>query len=141
MEEINWGMIIVQSLCVWFAYKLGQVSIIHKIGRDLQEEMKKKGLKVDRDDEGNISISREETVLKVERVDSQYFAYAIDGQFLAQATDFRSLFQNLKERYPGKSFRIDRYQAEFTDEEASRMVKSIFEVFGDKEQKDGQRGN
>ena len=139
MEELNWGMIIVQALCVWFAYKLGQVSIIHQIGRDLQEEIKKKGLRVDRDEEGNISISREETLLRLERVDSQYFAYANDGQFLAQGTDFRGLFETLKQRYPDKNFRIDRYQAEFTEEEAGRMIKSIFEVFGNGEKTDGER--
>lgn len=139
MEEINWASIIVQVLCLWFMYKLGQASIIHRIGKDLEEEMKKKGLAVDRDEDGKIFIKKEETSLKIERVDSQYFAYASDGQFLAQGTDFRGLFESLKQRYPGKNFRLENYQAQFTEEEAGRMVKSIFEVFGDGEKKNGER--
>lgn len=137
MEEINWGAIIVQALIFWLVYKLGQISIIHKIGKDLSEAIKERGLKLERDDEGNISISKEPTPLKIERVDSQYFAYTTAGEFLAQGSDFRGLFENIKNRYPNKSFRLDKYQAELTEEETGKLVKSIFDVFGDGEKKHG----
>lgn len=139
MEEINWSGIIVQALMFWAVYKLGQISIIHKIGKDLAEAIEKRGLKIERDDDGNISISKEPTPLKIERVESQYFAYTMSGEFLAQGSDFRGLFENIKNRYPNQNFRLDKYQADLTEEETGKLVKSIFDVFGDGEKKDGER--
>lgn len=139
MEEFNWGAFLVQALAFWVVYKLGQISMMTKIGKDIMKEMEKKGLSFERDEEGNLSIRKETTPLKIERVDSQYFAYTTAGQFMAQGTDFRGLFESIKSRYPNQNFKIEKYQSDLSEEEAGRMIKSIFEVFGDKEQKDGER--
>lgn len=73
-----------------------------------------------------------ETVIDVEREQGQYYAYATTGEFLAQGQDFRSMFETIKNRFPGRSFRINKYNAKLTEEETGRMVSAIFETFGDK---------
>jgi len=138
VEEINWGAIIVQTLCFWIMFKLGQASIIHRLGKDLEKLMEDRGIELEKDEDGVLSIKKKETLLKIERVDSQYFAYTTAGQFLAQGTDFRGLFESIKERYPDQNFKLEDYRAQFTEEESTKLVSSIFEVFGNKEHKDGE---
>ncbi len=136
VEELNWGAIIVQALAFWFVYKLGQASMLKQLGEGLKDEIEKQGLQIERDEDGNISLKREETLMEIERIGTLYYAYAKDGQFLAQGPDFRELLESIKKQYPGRSFRLDKYQANLTEEETGRMIKSIFEVFGDKEKAD-----
>lgn len=73
-----------------------------------------------------------ETVIDVEREQGQYYAYATTGEFLAQGPDFKAMFETIKCRFPGRSFRINKYNAKLTEEETGRMVSAIFETFGDK---------
>lgn len=141
MEELNWGMIITQALLFWLAYKIGQISIIHRIGKDLAEELDKKGLLVEKDGLGNISITKEECLLEIERVQSWYYAYSKQGEFLGQAQDFRDLMEIIKKNHPGRNFKVEKYQPNLTEEETGRLIKSIFDVFGNKEMKDGERRN
>ena len=139
MEEINWGLIITQALFFWFAYKLGQISIIKRIGKDLTEEITKRGLEIEHDEEGKISIKKKEIVLEIERIGTAYYAYSTEGQFLAQGADFRGLMETIKKQHPGKNFRVEKYQPNLTEEETGKLVKSIFDVFGDRETNDDKR--
>jgi hypothetical protein len=82
----------------------------------------------DSDDDEPVSKT-DEILLDIQREQGNYYAYSSQGQFLAQGADFRSMFQSIKDRYPNKQFRIDKYQPNLTEEETGRLVKSVFEVF------------
>lgn len=73
-----------------------------------------------------------ETVIDVEREQGQYYAYATSGEFLAQGPDFKAMFDSIKRRFPGRSFRINKYNPKLTEEETGRLIKAVFETFGDK---------
>jgi len=72
-----------------------------------------------------------ETVIDVEREQGQYYAYAATGEFLAQGQNFRDMFNTIKKRFPGRSFRINKYNPKLTEEETQKLIKSVFETFGD----------
>ena len=140
MENIDWGAFILQGIVCWFFFKLGQASIIRAISKDLLDSLKEKGIEVSRDENGDIAFSKnvKETVLEIERVESQYLAYSTEGQFMGQGTDFKGLFQELKRRFPDQSFRIEKEQKNLTDKEVGEMVNTIFEVFGERAQKNAR---
>jgi hypothetical protein len=73
-----------------------------------------------------------ETVIDIDREGGQYYAYASTGEFLAQAQDFRAMFELIKKRFPGRTFRINKYNAKLTEEETQRMIRAVFESFGEK---------
>lgn len=72
-----------------------------------------------------------ETVIDIDRQQGQYYAYASSGEFLAQGEDFKTMFERIKSRFPGRSFRINKYNAKLTDDETQRMVRAVFESFGE----------
>lgn len=82
-----------------------------------------------------------ETVIDMEREQGQYYAYATTGEFLAQGQDFRAVFETIKKRFPNRSFRVNRVNAKLTEEETERMIKSIFETFGDQAQEQSNQKN
>jgi hypothetical protein len=137
MENIDLVGLILQVVAYWFFYKLGQASIIKAISKDLLESLKAKGIDVGRDAEGNIEFKQnlEQTVIEIERVESQYFAYSDQGEFMGQGGDFKILFEGLKKRFPDKNFRIDKDQKNLTEQEVGEMIRTIFEVFGERAQK------
>lgn len=140
MENIDWGAVLIQTCVCWFFYKLGQASIIRAITRDLVNLLAEKGIELERNDDGTLNVKKQEseTEIDIERVDSQYFAYSTEGEFVAQGNDFKGLFETMKARFPGRGFRINKNQNNLSEEELGQMIKSIFEVFGDKEQSNGQ---
>lgn len=140
MENIDWGAILIQAVTCWFFFKLGQASIIRAITKDLLKALEDKGIDIERNEDGSLQVKQHETVIDIQRVDSQYFAYSTEGEFVAQGSDFKKLFETMKSRFPNRGFRINKNQETLTEEEVSVMVKTIFEVFGDKEQADGKRG-
>jgi hypothetical protein len=137
MENIDLVGLILQVVAYWFFYKLGQASIIKAISKDLLESLKAKGIDVGRDAEGNIEFKQnlEQTVIEIERVESQYFAYSDQGEFMGQGGDFKILFESLKKRFPDRNFRIDKDQKNLTEQEVGEMIRTIFEVFGERAQK------
>lgn len=139
MENIDWTSILIQVGLCWFCYRLGQAAVIRAITRDLLEALSKKGLSVGQDENGAVHIQKDEIVLDVERVESQYFAYKDNGEFVAQGADFKSLFATIQHRFPNQDFRINKNPDKLSEEEIGQMIKTIFEVYGDKEQSDGQR--
>jgi hypothetical protein len=74
-------------------------------------------------------ITGDQILLNIERVSGVYYAYGTNGEFLAQGPDFRTMFQTIKDRFPNKDFRIDKYQPNLTEDETVKLVKSVFEVF------------
>lgn len=72
-----------------------------------------------------------ETVIDIDRQDSVYYAYSSQGEFLAQAQDFRTMFDLIKKRFPGRSFRINKYNAKLTEEETQGLIRAVFESFGE----------
>lgn len=143
MENVDWVSFILQGVVCWFFYKLGQASIIRAISKDLLKSLSEKGIEVSRDENGDIAFTKtaEETVIEIEKVGAQYLAYSTEGQFMGQGTDFKVLFQGLKSRFPEQNFRIDKQQKNLTDQEVGEMVHSIFEVFGERAQKNAGSQN
>jgi hypothetical protein len=130
--DFDIGDIILAVVALWAAYRVGQLSVILPLARMVKEEIEDGTLPADFLDD--VSEETAEEVLRLERVDAQYFAYAdSSGKFLAQGTDFLSVFQSIKDRFPGQSFRVNRTQTGFSEEEVGSMVQSIFKVFGDKD--------
>ena len=80
-----------------------------------------------------------ETVIDIDREEGQYYAYASSGEFLAQGPDFRTMFERIKSRFPGRSFRINKYNAKLTDAETERMIKAVFESFGQEAPEDSTK--
>ena len=127
------GDVILAVAALWGAYRVGQLSIVLPMSRLVKEAIEDGRLdpKILEDDEQDAELDE---VLRFERVGQQYFAYAVStGHFLAQGPDFLSLFQTIKDRFPGKSFRVNKKQEDFTEEEVGSMIQGIFQVFGDKD--------
>jgi hypothetical protein len=130
--DFNIGDIILAVAALWAAYRAGQLSVILPLARIVKEEIEDGTLPANFLDD--LSEETSEEVLRLERVDAQYFAYAdSSGKFLAQGQDFLSVFQSIKDRFPGQRFRVNRTQTGFSEEEVGSMVQSIFKVFGDKD--------
>jgi hypothetical protein len=121
---------------VWFSYKLGQASVLWPIKKILQQMAESQGKTLEQLLEEELTDQSQpktqETRLEIERVDGRYFAYAEGGEFLAQGQDFRGLMETMKQRFPNRDFRINKYQPQLTEEETGRLVASIFQVYGDK---------
>jgi hypothetical protein len=130
--EFSIGDIVLAMAALWAAYRVGQLSIILPLARMVKEEIEDGTLPANFLDDTSEETAEE--VLRFERVGAQYFAYADStGKFLAQGTDFLTVFQSIKDRFPGQSFRVSRKQDGFSEEEVGSMVQSIFQVFGDKD--------
>lgn len=131
--------IVIQTLLFFAVFKLGQWSIIWPMRSALRKIAAKNGIDLDRllrehvenldqTPESNTSTERE---MEIERVGSVYYAYASDGEFLAQGADFRTMFDVIKQRFPGENFRISDYRSKFTEAEADRLIASLREAFED----------
>lgn len=129
---------LIQIALFFVAFKLGQWSILVPMKLALAKLAKEKGIDLEklleelRSEQEDVEpeSTKQEEFLNIERVDGIYFAYGDQGRFLAQGTDFRSMFENVKQRFPGQNFRINNYNANLTEEEAGRLVKAVFETFG-----------
>jgi hypothetical protein len=131
--EVSIGDIILAVAALWAAYKAGQLSIILPVTRMIKKEIED-GTLDPSFLEDDVEPADAEELLRFERVSGQYYAYAeSSGKFLAQGPNFMALFQTIKDRFPGQNFRVNKLQAELSDEEVGTMVQSIFKVFGDKD--------
>ena len=139
MENIDWTSVLIQVGLCWFCYRLGQASVIRVLTKELLETLHKQGLSIDQDDNGLVHIQKNEIVIDIERVESQYFVYKDTGEFVAQGPDFKSLFDTIKSRFPDQDFRINKNTRNLSEEENAQLMKTIFEVYGNKENTDGQR--
>lgn len=142
---MDWLSFLIQVALFYLVFKLGQWSVLLPMRLALEKLAREKGIDLQRvfeelkqdiakeEDEAETTPVQKHTAeeeMNIERVEGIYYAYGADGRFLAQGTDFRTMFENIKNRFPGQNFRIRDYQAQFTEEEAGRLLKSVFEVFG-----------
>jgi len=131
---------LIQVALFYAVFKLGQWSILVPMRLTIAKLAKEKGINLEKMlealrseqvEEAETELSKQQESLNIERVNGVYFAYGDQGRFLAQGTDFRSMFENVKQRFPGQNFRINNYSLNLTDEEAGRLVKAVFETFGE----------
>jgi hypothetical protein len=139
VENIDWTSILIQVALCWFFFRLGQASMLKSIAKDLVENLKDKGIELDIDQDGDLVVKKESTILVIERVGVMYYAYAESGEFIAQGVDFTALFTSIKSRFPNQSFKIDKDQKTLSEDEVKQMTTSVFQIFGEKDN-DGQRG-
>lgn len=123
------------AFLIWMAFKLGQASILTILKEDIRRRIVSGELDVKEHIREILEIPPEECHFDVERFDGHYYAYAVDGEFLAQGPDFKTMFQTIKQRFPNRSFRINKLQTELTEEEQGRMVKAILDTFGAQNEK------
>ena len=103
-------------------YKAGQWSVVIPIVRGIRREIDAGRLVLD-DDEDDL----EEMKIRLERHDNVYYAYALDGGFLAQGRSFNELFDSFQARYPLQSFKIQK-NTDLSDTERSQMISALEEM-------------
>jgi hypothetical protein len=113
-----WELVSLVALC-YAAYKAGQWSVVIPIVRGIRREIDA-GRLVLEDDEDDL----EEMKIRLERHDSVYYAYALDGGFLAQGRSFTELFDSFQARYPLQSFKIQK-NTDLSDAERSQMISAL----------------
>jgi hypothetical protein len=116
-----WELVGLVVLC-YAAYKAGQWSVVIPIVRGIRREIDAGRLVLD-DDEDDL----EEIKIRLERHDNVYYAYAVDGGFLAQGKSFTELFDSFQTRYPLQSFKIQK-NTDFSDAERSQMISALEEL-------------
>jgi len=116
-----WELVSLVALC-YAAYKAGQWSVVIPIVRGIRREIDAGRLVLD-DDEDDL----EEIKIRLERHDNVYYAYAVDGGFLAQGKSFTELFDSFQTRYPLQSFKIQK-NTDFSDAERSQMISALEEL-------------
>jgi hypothetical protein len=127
---------VVIGILLWAAFRLGQASILSILKEEIRNRIINGEISVDAESRAILNVpATNECHFDVERHDGHYYAYAQDGEFLAQGSDFRSMFQTIKQRFPGRNFRINKLQTELTEEEQTRMVTAIMETFGAQHEK------
>jgi len=119
-----WEIISLVALC-YAAYKLGQWSVVMPIVRGIRREIAAgridiKDILEDDNDEDAINI-------RLECHNNTYYAYAIDGGFLAQGKSFTELFDSFHARFPLQSFNIQKNQ-DLSDTERSQMILALEEL-------------
>lgn len=117
----------ITALAFWGSYKLGQMSVILPIAKRLHEAHDRGEINLLEDDKEDVD---QETRLRIERHAEGYFAYDMDGNFMANGQTFDELFTRFKLRYPEGGFRIVK-NAEFTDAERAELVATINRIFGE----------
>jgi hypothetical protein len=116
-----WELVSLVALC-YAAYKAGQWSVVIPIVRGIRREIDEGRLVLedDRDDRDDL----EEIKIRLERHDNVYYAYAVDGGFLAQGRSFTELFDSFQARYPLQSFKIQK-NTDFSDAERNQMISAL----------------
>lgn len=124
MPDYIWNSIICFAI-FWVGFKAGKMYAIVKIAKEVADQI-------------NSINSDSVQLLTIEKHEQLYFAYNEEHKFLAQGSNFVELLTNLKSRFPGQDFKIVKEQEGLTEEESGRMVKAIFEVFGERKSAEEQ---
>ncbi len=117
--------IVIYSVFLYVAFKIGQWSIIG----ELVTELKKHKELLDDDEPGD------EEKIKIEKHHETYYAFGSNDRFLGQGSTFHDLFTTIKNRFPNHDFRIDKHPEGLTSDESMKLVDGILTVFGKKETK------
>ena len=112
-----WELVSLVALC-YAAYKAGQWSVVIPIVRGIKREIDEGRLVLEEDED------EDERRVRIERHDNVYYAYALDGDFLAQGKSFSELFDSFHARFPTQSFRIQK-SADLTEQERSQMIAAL----------------
>lgn len=117
-----WELVSLVALC-YAAYKAGQWSVVIPIVRGIRREIAEGRINITDivdDDDDDIEGMK----IRLERHDNVYYAYALDGDFLAQGQSFTELFDRFHARFPLESFNIQK-SLELTDTERSQMISAL----------------
>jgi hypothetical protein len=120
------------GVAVWLAFKFGQFSILAVLKEDIRNKILNGERTPKLNEVVDLDEDTDETLINVEQHQGQYYAFATTGEFLAQGADFDTMFGVIKQRFPERNFRVEKMQAQLSEEEVGRMVKSIFKTFGDR---------
>jgi hypothetical protein len=135
VENINWFGIILQLVVCWLFYRLGHAAAIKSIADDLVETLKSRGMELELDENGDIITVQSKddaTILVVEPVGAKYYAYTDEGEFIAQGENFTVLFNDIRSRFPNQAFKIAKEQKMLSESEMTELTKSVFQIFGEK---------
>lgn len=119
---INFWIFYIISLLVFFVigYFRGIQSLISLVVREADKEnLLSESLTID---------------MTIEKVEGHYYAYAADNEFLAQGKDFKDLISNIKTRFPDRTFKLAKFDAQWTDEETQKFVTALKEYLQGKQQ-------
>jgi hypothetical protein len=126
-----WDYILI-AVGFYIAFRMGQASIIALLRDEVRERILS-GKSSDSAIRDVIDIAdAEQCEFKLERVHNSYYAYSKTGEFLAQGPDFGSLFRAIKQRFPGRSFRVNPKDTELSVEESQELIRAVVATFGDK---------
>jgi len=116
-----WELVGLVALC-YASYKLGQWSVVIPIARGIRREIAAGRINISdiTDDDDDL----DEMKIRLERHDNCYYAYALDGGFLAQGRSFTELFDSFQARYPLQSFKIQK-NTDLSDAERSQMISAL----------------
>ena len=116
-----WELVSLVAVC-YACYKAGQWSVVIPIVRGIRREIAEGRINISDivDDDDDI----EEMKIRLERHDNVYYAYALDGDFLAQGQSFTELFDRFHARFPLQSFNIQK-NTELTDSERHQMIQAL----------------
>lgn len=113
-----WEIISLVALC-YAAYKVGQWSVVIPIVRGIRREIAEGRISIIDDDDDTEGMK-----IRLERHDNVYYAYALDGDFLAQGQSFTELFDRFHARFPLQSFNIQK-SLELSDSERGQMISAL----------------
>lgn len=106
------------------AFVAGYFKAIHGIVKLAVSEVEK---------EINIDVNQIEDIV-IEKEQGQYYAYAGgDNEFLAQGKDFKDLIGNIKSRFPDRTFKLAKFDAQWSDEETQKFVMALKEYLQNKQ--------
>ena len=112
-----WELVSLVALC-YAAYKAGQWSVVIPIVRGIKREIDEGRLVLEEDED------EDERRVRIERHDNVYYAYALDGDFLAQGSTFSELFERFHARFPLQSFNIQK-NTDLSDGERHQMIQAL----------------
>jgi len=116
-----WELVSLVALA-YACYKAGQWSVILPIARGIQRDLDSGVLKFsDLQDDDEEDAERR---VRIERHDNVYYAYAVDGDFIAQGSTFSELFDRFYSRFPQQSFRVQK-SPDLSEAEKDQMIQAL----------------
>jgi aspartate/methionine/tyrosine aminotransferase len=133
---MDWNLLLYLALAFAAGYFWGMFRGMQRIAMMMIEDPKRFREIMDMSqqikNEAVLDASEEQAEIKVERDQGQYYMYTGTGEFLAQGEDFHTVFVRIRDRFPGRAFRVAREYTTLSREETDSLVRAVFEVFGDK---------
>lgn len=119
----------------YLAFRLGQMSIIVLLRKEVRDRV----LNGDSPDQAVKSLvdyedleDSEEQVCSIERHEGLYYAYTAQGEFMGQGQNFAQMFEQIKLRFPGQSFRVIPKDLDLTAAEKDSLIAAVVKTFGER---------